>query len=94
MDLVSLLLSALIFYALVPGVLVTLPSGKSSKNTILLTHAVIFALVTSLVMRYYWHNIRGYFERFSNYGTTCPTGYMPGVSPTGVPDCVPVGGHR
>lgn len=94
MDIVSLILSALIFYAFVPGVLVTLPSGRSSKTTILLTHAVLFALVTSMVMRYYWHNIRGYFERFGNYGATCPTGYMPGVSPTGVPDCVPVGGHR
>ena len=45
-------------------------------------------------MKYYWHNIRGYMEKFGNYGPGCPVGYREGVSPTGVADCVPVGGSR
>lgn len=94
MDIISLVLSAVLFYAFVPGVFVTLPSGRSSKMTILLTHGVLFAIVTSLVMKYYWHNIRGYMEKFGNYGPACPVGYREGVSATGVPDCVPVGGSR
>lgn len=94
MDIVSLVLSALLFYAFVPGVLITLPSPGSSKLHILLTHAVLFSVITSLVMKYYWHNIRGYMEKFGNYGPACPVGYREGVSPTGVPDCVPVGGSR
>ena len=94
MDLISTLLSALLFYAFVPGVMTTLPSANSSKSKILLTHAVLFAVVVTIVMKFYWTNIKGYFESFGNYGPTCPPGYAPGVSPTGVPDCVPVGGHR
>lgn len=94
MDIVSLVLSALLFYAFVPGVLITLPSAGSSKLHILLTHAVLFSIVTSLVMKYYWHNIRGYMEKFGNYGPACPVGYREGVSATGVPDCVPIGGSR
>ena len=94
MDIVSIILSAVIFYVFVPGVLVTLPSKSAGKATILITHALLFTAVISVVMRYYWRNIKGYMENFGNYGNTCPAGYAPGVSPTGVPDCVPVGGHR
>ena len=90
MDLVSAVLSTLLFAAFVPGVLVKLPPG-GSPATVLVTHAVLFAVVTSLVMGYYWRNIRGYIERFGNYGPTCPNGYVPGVNQGGKPDCVPSG---
>ena len=79
----------MLFYVFVPGVMVTLPSKNSGKATILLTHAVLFAVVTSVVMRYYWHNIKGFIESFGNYGPTCPRGYVPGLSKTGESDCVP-----
>jgi hypothetical protein len=42
-------------------------------------------------MRFYWHNIRGYAEKFGNYGKTCPNGYVMGPNQGGQPDCVPVG---
>jgi len=41
---VSLLLNAVLFYAFVPGVLLSLPSG-GSHETKLLVHAVLFAVV-------------------------------------------------
>jgi hypothetical protein len=87
MDIISLILSTLLFYAFVPGVFGTYPRG-GSKATILLTHAVAFAITTSLVMGWYW-NMR---ESMSNYGDRCPNGYVMGVSQDGTPDCVPVGG--
>jgi len=90
MDLISSVLSALLFAAFVPGVLVKLPSN-GSPATVLVIHALLFAVVTSLVMRFYWHNIRGVMERFGNYGPTCPNGHVPGVNQGGKPDCVPVG---
>ena len=90
MDLISSVLSALLFIAFVPGVLVRLPP-RGSHNTVLIVHALLFAVVTSCVMRFYWHNIRGYVERFGNYGPTCPNGYVPGTNQGGKPDCVPVG---
>ncbi len=90
MDLVSLVLSTLLFAAFVPGVLVKLPPG-GSPAVVLVTHAVLFAVVTSFVMGYYWTSIKGYLENFGNYGATCPNGFVPGVSKTGVEDCVPVG---
>jgi|APCry1669190591_1035303.scaffolds.fasta_scaffold03180_2 hypothetical protein len=90
MDLISSLLSALLFVAFVPGVLVTLPP-KSSRGTVILTHAVLFAIVVSLVMQYYWHNIRHVFEKMTNYGDTCPNGYVEGLNQAGQKDCVPVG---
>lgn len=46
----KLLLSALLFALLVPGVLVTLPPG-GSRMTVLAVHAVVFALVSSYAMR-------------------------------------------
>ena len=87
MDYVSLVLSALLFAAFVPGVLVKLPP-KGSPMVVLATHAVLFALATALVMGYYF---TGRFELFANYGSSCPNGYVPGVSKTGVEDCVPIG---
>jgi hypothetical protein len=90
MDLISFVLSTLLFAAFVPGVLVKLPPG-GSPAVVLVTHAVLFAVVVSLLMGYYWETIRGYVERFGNYGPTCPNGYMPGMNQGGQPDCVPVG---
>lgn len=87
MDIISLVISALLFAAFVPGVLITLP-GKASRGTILVTHAVLFSITASVVMWFYWTQIR---ERFGNYGPTCPNGYVPGVSQSGAPDCVPSG---
>ena len=81
MDLVSSLLSALLVVVFIPGVVVTLPSKTASR------------LVTTLVMRFYWHNIKGYVESMTNYGAVCPNGYAPGTDPTGIDkgDCIPVG---
>jgi len=86
MDFVSLVLSVLLFAAFVPGVLVTLPKG-GNKETILIVHALIFAVVTHIVMQYYWR----YKESMSNYGGVCPNVYVLGMSKTGVEDCVPAG---
>jgi len=93
MDLISSLLSVILFAAFVPGVLVTLPSKRSSQGTVLVVHAVLFAVVTTLVMRFYWHNIKGYVEAMSNYGDSCPNGFVPKADPTGKnkAECVPVG---
>ncbi len=87
MDIVSLVLTALLFVGFMPGVLVMLPP-KASKKVVLLTHTVLFTVVIAFVMSYY-HT--GVFELFGNYGATCPNGYAPGLSKTGVADCVPVG---
>lgn len=86
MELVSALLSALLFVVFVPGVVLTLPSKTSSRRTVLLVHAVVFAVVTSLVMRFYWHNIKGYIEKFGNFGAVCPNGFAQQGD-----DCVPTG---
>ena len=75
MEIVSSIISVLLFIAFVPGVLVTLPSKSASRNTILAVHALLFAIVTSLVMRYYWVNIKGYLEKFGNFGPVCPNGF-------------------
>ncbi len=82
MDLISTILSALIFAAFVPGVLLTFPKGES-KATVLVVHAVLFAVVSSFVMKMYW-TMR---ENMGNYGPTCPNGYM--MTPD--ENCVPVG---
>jgi hypothetical protein len=90
MDLISSILSVLLFAAFVPGVLVRLPP-RGSPRTVLVVHAVLFAVVTGFVMQFYWHNIKGYLEKFGNYGATCPNGYMMGANQGGQPDCVPTG---
>lgn len=84
MELISGLLSALLFVAFVPGVLVTLPK-HSSRGTVLLVHAVLFSIIASGVMHYYWHYVR---EMFANYGGSCPKGYVPGPNQKGEMDCV------
>jgi len=93
MDLVSPLLSALLFVVFIPGVVVTLPSKTASRRTVLLVHTGLFVVVTTLVMRFYWHNIKGYVEQFGNFGAVCPNGYAPGTDPTGIDkaDCIPLG---
>lgn len=82
MDFVSLLVSAVLFAAFVPGVVVTFPKG-GSKATVLVVHAVLFALTSSMVMMWYW----GMRENMGNYGVKCPNGYM--MTPD--QNCVPVG---
>jgi len=46
-----LLTTALTFFLLVPGVLVTIPAG-GSKITVAAVHAVVFAIVHKLVHTY------------------------------------------
>jgi hypothetical protein len=93
MELVSTVLSALLFVAFLPGVLVTLPSKSSPRSHVILVHAVLFTVATSLVMRYYWVNIKGYIEKFGNFGAVCPNGYAPVSDPTGIAkeECQPIG---
>jgi len=91
MDPVSTVLSALLFVAFVPGVLLRLPQ-HGTRGTVLVVHAILFSLVTSGVMWFYWHKVRGYPETFANYGATCPNGYLPGTNQGGKPDCMPTGG--
>ena len=86
MDLISSLISALLFVAFVPGVLVTLPSKSASRRTVLLVHMILFVVVTSFVMQYYWVNIKGYIEKFGNFGAVCPNGFVQQGD-----DCVPTG---
>ena len=82
MDFVSIVLGALVFAAFVPGVLVRLPP-RASKTTTLLVHAILFAIVSTLVMKAYWSAK----EHMGNYGSECPNGYT--MTSTG--DCVPTG---
>jgi TRAP-type uncharacterized transport system fused permease subunit len=86
MDLISSVLSALLFVVFVPGVFLTLPSKTSSRRTILVVHTLLFAVVTTFVMRYYWVNIKGYLEKFGNFGAVCPNGFVQQGN-----DCVPTG---
>jgi hypothetical protein len=86
MDLVSIVLGAVVFAAFVPGVLVRLPP-RASKTTVLLVHAVLFAVTSTLVMKWYW----SMKEHMGNYGTECPNGYVPGKNQAGEDDCVPSG---
>jgi hypothetical protein len=46
----KLLLNALLFALLVPGVLVTLPPG-GSRMTVLVVHSLVFALVSCYVVK-------------------------------------------
>lgn len=87
MDLGSFLISAGLFYVFIPGVFFHLPA-KASKATVVAVHSVLFAVVVGVVMKYYW---TGSFEFMTNYGQSCPNGYVEGTSKTGVVDCVPTG---
>jgi hypothetical protein len=82
MEIGSLLISIFLFVVFVPGVVVTLPS-KGSKGTVLVVHALLFAVVASVVMTIYW----GVREGFGNFGHTCPNGYRQ----TEDGGCVPAG---
>lgn len=83
MDVGSLAISAVLFAAFVPGVVVTLPGKGSDRKVVLAVHAVLFSLVAMYAMKWYW----SMKEHMGNYGVTCPNGY------TMTPDqnCVPVG---
>lgn len=82
MDLVSIVLSVILFVVFVPGVVFKVP-GRGSQATVLLTHAVLFAVAASVVMKIYWSTR----ERFGNFGPTCPNGFKM----TENEGCVPVG---
>lgn len=84
MDLVSSIITAALFVAFVPGVLTRIPPG-GTKATVLVVHAALFSLVTSLVMHFYWR----WREGFGNYGEVCPNGYRKTESG----DCVATGGQ-
>jgi hypothetical protein len=86
MELVSSVLSALLFVVFVPGVILTLPSKSSPRAQIIIVHALLFTVVTALVMRYYWVNVKGYLEKFGNFGPVCPNGHVQQGN-----DCVPIG---
>ena len=92
MDIVSSILSLLLFAAFVPGVLFTFPS-KGSRMTIIGVHAVAFMIVNTLVMRYYWVNVKGYIESMMNYGESCPNGYVPNSDKSAIngEECIPAG---
>lgn len=87
MNIGTYVIAALMFAVFAPGGLVRIPV-KGSRMTVLAVHAVVFALVTGLVMNWYFH---GVLEFMTNYGTTCPNGYVEGPSKTGAQDCIPVG---
>lgn len=93
MDLVSPILSFLLFVAFVPGVMVTLPSKSAPRGQVLLLHALLFVVVNTVVMRFYWHNIKGYVETMTNFGDHCPNGYVESKDPTGknAAECIPAG---
>lgn len=84
MDIGSLAISAALFAAFVPGVVITLPGKGSDRTVVLVVHAVLFSLAAMYAMKMYW----GMRENMGNYGATCPNGYkmLPDQS------CVPVGG--
>ena len=90
MDIISSVISALLFVAFVPGVLVRIPPN-GSRVVVLIVHALMFSLTTSVVMHVYWHKLRHFLESFGNYGPTCPNGYVVGTNQGGQPDCVPIG---
>jgi hypothetical protein len=82
---VPTLIGAALFYAFVPGVLLTFPKGASQK-TVLVVHSLLFAVVTGLVMHLY----RMHFESFGNHGASCPASHRM------LPDqtCEAIGGER
>lgn len=85
MDFFSLALSALVFTALVPGFLITLPR-HGTKGTIMVVHSLLFALVLHVVLKMYHRHL----EQYMNYGPAgCPKGYTAGMNQGGVMDCVP-----
>jgi hypothetical protein len=53
------LYAAILFYALTPGVLVSLPPG-ASRMTVNLTHAVVFGVVWALTHKMAWKAVGGH----------------------------------
>lgn len=71
----NLLLKTILFISLVPGVVVSLPTGGSLHEKAIV-HGLVFAVVNYLVYIY----IRPMLERFDNPDTRviheCPPGYV------------------
>ncbi len=53
------LFSTLLFFILTPGILLTIPK-KSSKTTVALVHALVFATVWSLTYKCFWYVTEGF----------------------------------
>jgi hypothetical protein len=51
--------AAVLFYALTPGVLVSLPPG-ASRQTVNLTHAVVFGVAWALTSKMVWKAVGGH----------------------------------
>jgi thiamine transporter ThiT len=84
----KLLLAAALFYAFLPGVLVTLPP-KSSRVTVQVVHAVLFAVVLHYAMKF----VKQY-EYYGNHGPAgCPPTHYEGHI-NGVEHCLPKSGTR
>ena len=73
--LVNILLKAIIFAILVPGVSINIPLGTSLHQKALV-HGIVFAIVNFLVYKY----VRPAFETFDNPNTKtdhpCPPNYV------------------
>ena len=68
MDLTTTLITLVLFWAFVPGVLFTLP--HKSREVVLVTHALLFALALHFAMLYP--------ESFGNHGPAgCPPTHIP-----------------
>jgi len=84
----KLLLAAVVFYAFIPGVLVTLPS-KGSKLTINVVHALLFS-----VTMYYLMKVVKQYDYFGNHGPAgCPPSHTPGYKDE-KEVCIPLPGTR
>jgi hypothetical protein len=82
------LVAALLFFAFIPGVVVTLPSKSAKKTTVYIVHALLFAVVLQLIMTSF------YFESFGNHGAAgCPAGYVESMK-HGKEECVLAAGTR
>ena len=58
MDLIKFISSAVLFFLLTPGIILSLPPG-GSKITVALTHAVVFGIVCTL----FQNTIMGFFGK-------------------------------
>lgn len=82
MEVGSSVISVILFVVFVPGVLFRLPVG-GSRATVLVVHALLFAVTATVVMGIYW----SYREKFGNFGPKCPNGFR--MTEDG--GCVPTG---
>jgi hypothetical protein len=53
------LFAALLFVLLTPGVLLTLPSGRSALLTVALVHGIVFGLVYHVSHKMLWKSMYG-----------------------------------